>query len=170
MKKAFRKLMLLTTLTVNFLVPVYAEDYIDINNAYMETISTLHSELSYNFKYEDYIRIHSIALYDINKDGINEMFVKVGGCEANYIYFVFTFVNGKVDMLGSFSGGHSSLFEYTGNGVSLYYVNQGYEVLSTISMTDNYQLSLKHESENNNNISDKTIQPSTIIDETVVDL
>ena len=46
----------------------------------------------------------------------------------------------------------------------------GYEVLSTISMTDNYQLSLKHESENNNNISDKTIQPSTIIDETVVDL
>lgn len=98
------------------------------------------------------------------------MFVKVGGCEANYIYFVFTFVNGKVDMLGSFSGGHSSLFEYTGNGVSLYYVNQGYEVLSTISMTDNYQLSLKHESENNNNISDKTIQPSTIIDETVVDL
>ena len=52
----------------------------------------------------------------------------------------------------------------------MYYVNQGYEVLSTISMTDNYQLSLKHESENNNNISDKTIQPSTIIDETVVDL
>ena len=47
MKKAFMKLMLLTTLTVNFLVPVYAEDYIDINNAYMETISTLHSELSY---------------------------------------------------------------------------------------------------------------------------
>lgn len=80
MKKAFMKLMLLTTLTVNFLVPVYAEDYIDINNAYMETISTLHSELSYNFKYDDYIRIHSIALYDINKDGINEIFVKVGGC------------------------------------------------------------------------------------------
>lgn len=98
------------------------------------------------------------------------MFVKVGGCEANYIYFVFTYVNGKVDMLGSFSGGHSSLFEYTGNGVSLYYVNQGYEVLYTVSMTDNYQLSLKHESENNNNISNKTIQPSTIIDETVVDL
>ena len=82
MKKAFMKLMLLTTLTVNFLVPVYAEDYIDINNAYMETISTLHSELSYNFKYDDYIRIHSISLYDINKDGINEMFVKVGGCSS----------------------------------------------------------------------------------------
>ena len=155
MKKIFMKLMLFSILTVNFLVPVYAEDYEDINNAYMETISALHSELSYNFKYDDYIRIHSIALYDINKDGINEMFVKVGGCEANYIYFVFTYVNGKVDMLGSFSGGHSSLFEYTGNGVS---------------MTDNYQLSLKHESENNNNISNKTIQPSTIIDETVVDL
>ena len=138
MKKIFMKLMLFSILTVNFLVPVYAEDYEDINNAYMETISALHSELSYNFKYDDYIRIHSIALYDINKDGINEMFVKVGGCEANYIYFVFTYVNGKVDMLGSFSGGHSSLFEYTGNGVSLYYVNQGYEVLYTVSMTDNY--------------------------------
>lgn len=170
MKKIFMKLMLFTVLTVNFLVPVYAEDYEDTNNAYMETISALHSELSYNFKYDDYIKIHSIALYDINKDGINEMFVKVGSCEANYIYFVFTYVNGKVDMLGSFSGGHSSLFEYTGNGVTLYYVNQGYEVVYTVSMTDNYQLSLKRESENNNNTNSKTIQPSTIINETVVDL
>lgn len=30
------KLMLFSILTVNFLVPVYAEDYEDINNAYME--------------------------------------------------------------------------------------------------------------------------------------
>ena len=49
MKKIFMKLMLFSILTVNFLVPVYAEDYEDINNAYMETISALHSELSYNF-------------------------------------------------------------------------------------------------------------------------
>ena len=33
MKKAFMKLMLLTTLTVNFLVPVYAEDYIDMTHS-----------------------------------------------------------------------------------------------------------------------------------------
>lgn len=170
MKKLFKKLMVFTALTASLLTTVRADDYVDINNAYMLTISELCSEIRDNFRYEDYIRVHSIALYDINKDGINELFVKIGSCDINYTYFVFTYVNGKVDMLGSFAGGHSTLYEYTGNGVTSYFLHQGVEALSTYSMTDNYQLALEYEDYNNSNINNKSIQPSVEIEETVVDL
>ena len=170
MKKLFKKLMVFTALTASLLTTVIADDYVDINNAYMLTISELCSEIRDNFRYEDYIRVHSIALYDINKDGINELFVKIGSCEIDYTYFVFTYVNGKVDMLGSFAGGHSTLYEYTGNGISRYAVNQGCESLYTYSMTDKYQLAQEYEDYNNSNITDKSIQPSSEIEEIVVDL
>lgn len=170
MKKLFKKLMVFTALTASLLTTVRADDYVDINNAYMLTISELCSEIRDNFRYEDYIRVHSIALYDINKDGINELFVKIGSCDIDYTYFVFTYVNGKVDMLGSFYGGHSSLYEYTGNGVTSYFLHQDCEAVSTISMTDNYQLSVKEEASNYIKVTDKSIQPSVEIEETVVDL
>lgn len=165
--------MVFTALTASLLTTVRADDYVDINNAYMLTISELCSEIRANYKYNDYVRvqkIHSIALYDINKDGINELFVKIGSCDIDYTYFVFTYVNGKVDMLGSFAGGHSTLYEYTGNGVTSYFLHQDCEAVSTISMTDNYQLSVKEEASNYINITDKSIQPSVEIEETVVDL
>lgn len=49
------------------------------------------------------------TLYDINDDGIKELFVHLGTCEADAIYYVYTIENAKAVLCGTLAGSHSQL-------------------------------------------------------------
>ena len=52
----------------------------------------------------------SDSLYDVDKDGVPELFVKYGNCEAAYTTQCYTWQDGQVVCIGEFRSGHSSLY------------------------------------------------------------
>lgn len=54
----------------------------------------------------------SYSLYDVDKDGVPELFVKYGSCEANFTTQCYTFRDGKVVCIGEFRSGHSGLYTH----------------------------------------------------------
>jgi hypothetical protein len=61
-------------------------------------------------KYGVYLMDCQFCLYDMNQDKAPELILKTGGCEADYMYMVYTVVNGKLINCGELSGSHSSLY------------------------------------------------------------
>ena len=55
-------------------------------------------------EYNDYY------LYDMDGDGVKELLLQEGTCEADYMYQVYTIANGAAVSLGELSGGHTSVF------------------------------------------------------------
>ena len=49
--------------------------------------------------------------YDINKDGIDEFITHTGTCEADRVYRIYTFADGKMICAGAFGGWHGTLYE-----------------------------------------------------------
>ena len=50
------------------------------------------------------------SLYDVDGDGVPELFVQFGNCEANFTTHCYTFRDGQVVCIGEFDTGHSSLY------------------------------------------------------------
>lgn len=87
------------------------------------------------------------CLYDIDKDGTPEMFIRYGNCEAAYHTEVYTYREGIAFKIGEFSSGHSSLYTWPGENAVAY-----------------------HWSHMNGHFVDKiSIQNGTIVQETVFD-
>lgn len=61
-------------------------------------------------KHGIYLMNCQYSLYDMNQDGFSEFILKTGGCEAAYMYTVYTVSNGKLINCGELSGSHSSLY------------------------------------------------------------
>lgn len=59
------------------------------------------------------------SLYDVDKDGVPELFVKFGNCEAAYHTQCYTFRSGGTVLAGEFGSGHSSLYTYPGENAFL---------------------------------------------------
>ena len=49
-------------------------------------------------------------LHDITGDGIPELFVEYGDCEANFNYECYTYVDGDTKKIGVLDGGHTTFF------------------------------------------------------------
>lgn len=85
-------------------------------------------------EYNDYY------LYDIDKDGVKELLLQEGTCEADYMYQVYTIENGEAVSLGELSGGHTMFFEDTegGNGSSILRMqaHMGYERISRVTLSN----------------------------------
>ena len=54
--------------------------------------------------------VEEYCVYDMNKDGIKELIVKTGTCEADYVYRFYSCEYGKIITLGTFSGGSAGLY------------------------------------------------------------
>ena len=52
------------------------------------------------------------SLHDVDRDGVPELFVKYGDCEAAFTYQCYTWRDGQVVCIGEFYGGHSSLYAH----------------------------------------------------------
>ncbi|MCL2433151.1 MAG: hypothetical protein FWD16_01340 [Clostridia bacterium] len=73
------------------------------------------------------------SLFDINGDGIKELFIKRGTCEADYEWEVYTITNGERDLIGSFGGSHSTLYNCKEGGISSLEGHQGVETITQIT-------------------------------------
>lgn len=77
------------------------------------------------------------TINDIDKDGIKELIVLTGTCEADYVYRFYTYSDGKIIFLGSMPGGHIGLYGCDGNGIFGYWSHMGYESLDRIVKNGN---------------------------------
>lgn len=86
---------------------------------------------------DDSLPSDSYSLYDIDKNGIPELFLQCGTCEADYYTLVYTFLDGQMTDLGSFQSGHSSLYSCPGeNAVLVHCAHMGYGEIDKFSLTD----------------------------------
>ena len=77
----------------------------------------------------------SFSLYDLNGDMIPEIFIRLGTCEADFEYSVFTFTQTGAEQIGTLNGSHSGLCGLSGqNACLLQTAIQGYESVTKITM------------------------------------
>ncbi|WP_303870474.1 hypothetical protein [Acetobacterium wieringae] len=79
--------------------------------AYKNVVYQLFVQNGKTYGYSQYACPYS--LFDIDSNGIPELFVKKGSGEANYEYQIYTFENGQAKFIGTTNGGHSTLFGKT---------------------------------------------------------
>ena len=82
----------------------------------------------------------SYLLYDIDKNAIPEMLVKIGTCEADYHGAFYTFRDGQAFQIGEELGlGHSSFYSDPGeNGIIMMWGHMGYASAVRISLADGF--------------------------------
>ncbi len=102
-------------------------------DAYKKVVYQLFVQNGKTYGYSQYACPYS--LFDIDSNGIPELFVKKGISEANYEYAIYTFENDQAKFIGTTNGGHASLFGKT-NGTSgellLRMAHMGYQQISEI--------------------------------------
>ncbi len=74
------------------------------------------------------------CLYDIDQNGIPELIVLTGACEADYMYDIYTFSNDKLIHLGEISGFHSSLYISSIGGLVNYQGQMGCYTITKITI------------------------------------
>lgn len=80
------------------------------------------------------------VIYDIDENGVPEMFVKVGTCEADYEYRVFTMSDEAlgVVLIDTLPAGHASICGIQTKGAFLLWGgHQGYEWISKVTLKNN---------------------------------
>ncbi len=91
-------------------------------------------ELTYNDDITGYF------LFDIDGNGIPELIYRTGSCEADYMYYVYTYNDGTC-FVGSFSGSHVAFYDTAPNeagGLALGRSIQGYASFYTFSLEPDY--------------------------------
>ena len=79
---------------------------------------------------------YAYALCDITDDGIPELIIKKGTCEADYNDDIYTYDGAGIQSLGNIWSGHSSFYSNSGNGMYQYNGHMGYGALYYISLVD----------------------------------
>lgn len=106
---------------VDFLLDVAAADYPPVDQA-MEA---------------DGEQSDSYSLYDVDKDGIPELFIRYGLGEAGYHTACYAFRNGEVVEVGDFPSGHAGLYsDPEENGVLFFWGHMGAAYLDRLAMVD----------------------------------
>lgn len=109
--------------------------------AYIEIIEKEQEKresLSENSSSEDYAEcITGYWLYDVDKDGVPELIVEYGSCEADYHGNFFTYADGEVRLISEIGMGHSSFYADPGeNGILSYYGHMGYGECARVKIVD----------------------------------
>jgi len=77
------------------------------------------------------------SFYDVDEDGVPELFVRYGDCEAAYHTVCYAFREGEVVEVGDFPSGHSCLYTCPGeNGVLYYWGHMGRAFLQKLLLRD----------------------------------
>lgn len=90
----------------------------DWQRAYLELLADMREQNAYASEHPDEIDKKLIEtyftyhynIYDIDKDGIPELILKHGTCEAGYYGDIYTFREGTTELLGQLSLGHTLLY------------------------------------------------------------
>lgn len=83
------------------------------------------------------------TLYDVDKDGLPELFIRFGNCEAAYHTRVYAFRDGAVEELGDMGASHSALHTWPGeNAVLQSWGHMGYGGMSKYTISNGELVSL----------------------------
>lgn len=86
--------------------------------------------------YTQYGESNHYSVFDIDKDGVKELLVREGTCEADYAYKVYTIQGQDCVYLGEFNGFHTGLYADESGGEGDYVIkasgHMGFEELSRI--------------------------------------
>lgn len=122
-------------------VPAFAEDAnSDWESAYAAILNEKWAEIMAGEESDpDYLGECTYTLYDIDKDEVPELILKMGTCEADYHGEIYTFRDGGAlrvcDELGL---GHSSLYTCPDeNGIILMYGHMGYAEADRLTLEGN---------------------------------
>lgn len=102
-------------------------------DAYKKVVYQLFVQNGKDYGYSQYACPYS--LFDIDSNGIPELFVKKGSGESNYEYQVYTFENDQAKFIGTTIGGHSMLFgktNATSGELLLRMAHMGYQQINEI--------------------------------------
>lgn len=105
-----------------------ADDGVDAGwqSAYRSVLDQIIAERDPRFS-EEVTQENSYLLYDVDKDGVPELIVKMGTCEADYTGVLYTFRDETAVKVDEFGLGHSSLYSDPGeNGILVYYGHMAY--------------------------------------------
>lgn len=103
--------------------------------AYLELLNGMRSDRNDSNSGDD--KLESYALYDIDKDGTPEMFLRYGMSTASSKCFLYTFTNGTAAFVDQFYFGSSSLYSFPNkNGVLLVYWHMYHAKGELLSLSD----------------------------------
>ncbi|MEA4805065.1 hypothetical protein [Acetobacterium wieringae] len=110
-----------------YVEPAYKQAYQElVNQAYQEfVVKYATGSYAWTAKYAC-----PCSLFDMDSNGIPELFIKTGSCEADYKYQIYTYENGQAKYMGSTSGGHATLMgktNSTGGELILLVAHMGYQ-------------------------------------------
>ncbi len=90
-----------------------------------------------SYYYEEDPWLWNYFLTDINKDGVPELMIRYGSCEADVRSIFYTYKNGKAVQIGIKYVSHAGFFAYPdGNGLIVQTAHQGYETLKKITWSN----------------------------------
>ncbi|SFC03458.1 hypothetical protein [Butyrivibrio sp. YAB3001] len=120
---------------INGYLPSSATDY---KQAYKEIIKYEQERLAsvspddYD-EYEDTIDCY--WLYDIDKDNTPELLIRYGHCEATFHGKLYTFIEGKLQLIDGIGMGHTSFYAVPDeNGILSYWGHMGYGSASKLTL------------------------------------
>lgn len=105
-----------------------APDYYTLYGGLLDEVNAAYGE--YNYYY----------IYDIDNDGVKELLLQEGTCEADYQYYIYTIENGAAVYLDTIPGGHTMFYEDakggSGNSILQLQAHMGYEMISRITLNN----------------------------------
>ena len=83
--------------------------------------------------YQEYGEYATYCVYDIDKNGVKELLLKTGTCEADYMFQIYTIENGDCVYLDEISGFHTAFYADENGGTENYIIQvQGHMTVEYI--------------------------------------
>ena len=76
------------------------------------------------------------SLYDIDGDGVQELIVLAGTCEADYVRRIYTIVDDEARYVGETFGGHSTIYACPDGGFYNMMAHMGYQEIYKVTYVD----------------------------------
>lgn len=115
------------------------EEQTDLTDLYNSEYGPLIDEASEKLDNQT-ITLSTYYCYDIDKDGIKELLLPEGTCEADYRYNVYTLKNNKRKFLGNVSGFQTAFYADENGGTENYIIktecSMGYQTLYHVKIED----------------------------------
>lgn len=99
--------------------------------SYSEIYGPLLDQVRGEYEYSEYLMY---MVYDIDKDGVKELILQIGTCEADYMYDIYTVQDGNAVYIGEVSGFHSAFYEDENGGTENFIIRcSGHMSWETVS-------------------------------------
>jgi len=99
-------------------------------DAYLQVLRDTHAEFNDEYGSADYLLY---SLYDIDGDGVEELLVLAGTCEADFLWRIYTMTDDGALYIGETFGGHSTLYACPEGGFYNMMGHMGYQEIYRVT-------------------------------------